>query len=86
MFSHEPEVGVKCRWKRGWRSSQRCTAGLVGGVIDKSVHPQVIGDLFVEANEELLELAGAVPAVSQPMTFPVAMSRAANRLVVPWRT
>src|SRR5687767_6071066 len=26
-FSHDASVGVKCRWKRGWRSSQRCTAG-----------------------------------------------------------
>src|SRR5213593_380853 len=21
---HEAPVGVKCRWKRGWRASQRC--------------------------------------------------------------
>lgn len=23
MLSQLPEVGVKCRWKRGWRSNQR---------------------------------------------------------------
>jgi hypothetical protein len=26
---HEPEVGVKCRWKRECRVSQRFTAGVL---------------------------------------------------------
>src|SRR5437870_13204365 len=26
---HEELVGVKCRWKRGWRSSQRWIAGVL---------------------------------------------------------
>src|SRR5881397_3795553 len=26
---HEAPVGVKCRWKRGWRASQRWIAGVL---------------------------------------------------------
>jgi hypothetical protein len=26
-FIQDPYVGVKCMWKRWWRSSHRCTAG-----------------------------------------------------------
>ena len=29
MLSHEPDVGVKCRWKRVCRLSQRFTAGVL---------------------------------------------------------
>jgi hypothetical protein len=28
-LSQEPPVGVKCRWKRGWRNSQRLMAGVL---------------------------------------------------------
>jgi len=29
MLSQDPEVGVKCRWKRGWRSSHRWMSGVL---------------------------------------------------------
>ncbi len=28
-FSQDELVGVKCRWKRGWRSSHRFTSGVL---------------------------------------------------------
>src|SRR3954469_10455434 len=50
-LSQELLVGVKCRWKRGWRTSQRRISGVFGG------------DLAVELVEELAELGGAVLAM-----------------------
>ena len=47
-LSDEPEVGAKCRWKRGWRRSQRRIPCLVGRVVvQDQVHAEVGADLLV---------------------------------------
>ena len=86
-FSQDPEVGVKWTWIRGLSASQALTFGvLVGGVV---VHHQMQlavgvgpGDLL----EERQELLVPVPLLAHPVTLPVAISSAANNVVVPCRT
>jgi hypothetical protein len=53
------------------------------------MHVEVGGHLLVDLDQELLELDGPMARWRWrrlPMTLPLAMSSAANRLVVPWRT
>ena len=58
--------------------------GLVGGVV---VHDQmnleIVRDVALDHPQELEELPAAVPREHCPMIVPVAMSRAANSVVVP---
>ena len=59
---------------------------LVGGVV---VHHQVQLDVGVGPGhvlEERQELLMPVLLLAQPVSFPVAISNAANKVVVPWRT
>ena len=55
-------------------------------VVADQMHVQVGGDLGVDEGQELAELDGAVAAVQGGDHGAVAMSKAANRLVVPCRT
>ena len=59
-LSHELEVGVKCRWKRGCLASQALTLGClwVRVVIEDHVHCQALGDLAVDLFQERQELYG----------------------------
>lgn len=69
-FSHEPEVGVKRMWIRGWVARQAFTPGLVGRVV---VHHQVQLDLGMGAGdmlEEDQELLMPVPLLAQPGHLP----------------
>jgi hypothetical protein len=60
--------------------------GLVSGVgIAGQVHVQVLGTSWASRARNLLNSMDRCRRCSDPMTCPVAMSRAANRLVTPWR-
>jgi hypothetical protein len=63
-FSHEHEVGVKCRVIRGWRLSQARPGGAVGGVVvDHHVQlPARIGD--GDLAQEGRKLLFAVPLMA----------------------
>jgi hypothetical protein len=58
-FSHDPEVGVKCSWTRGCRSSRARGRVLVGGqVVDHHVQPaaRIDGGDLVEGQELLVAM------------------------------
>ena len=66
-LSHDELVGVKCRWKRGWRSSHLWISGVlwVGRVVvQHQVQVQVGGDGGVDELEEAQELLVAVPGAA----------------------
>jgi hypothetical protein len=85
-FSREVLTGVKWGCWRGWRASQ----ALAGGALwvaccrapdecrDRRHRLRDLRQEFAEFDRAMFRLAG-------PMTRPVAMSRAANNEVVPWR-
>ena len=64
-FSHEPDVGVKCRVIRGFFASQALHVGvLVRGVV-VAHHVQLAARVFLgDLLEELQELGVAVPVVA----------------------
>ena len=64
LIQEEP-VGVKCRWKRGWRASQSLIAGVlwVAEVVADQVHVQLGGHGLVDGDQELPELDRPVLAV-----------------------
>jgi hypothetical protein len=60
---------------------------LVGSVVvDDQVHSQMGGNGTVNALQKGQKLLVAVPGLQSVNTVPVATSRAANKVVVPWRT
>jgi hypothetical protein len=60
--------------------------GLVGrGVVTDDVQLRLGWHRAIHLRQEPLELHGAVARVSWEMTLPEATSKAASRLVVPWR-
>src|SRR4029077_18187864 len=56
MLSHEPDVGVKCRWKRACRLSQRFTAGVLWVQVEIGQRPLVDG--LEKAEELAMPVAG----------------------------
>jgi hypothetical protein len=72
----------------GWLASHRWIVSvLMGGVvIADQMDVEVGGDFLVELGEELPEFDDRCRRCREPITCPVAMSKAANRLVTPlWR-
>ena len=65
-LSQDALVGVKCRWKRGWRSQpavdQRRLVGAV--VVENQVDVQLGGHRRVDRVEELAELDGPMAAMA----------------------
>src|SRR3954453_13650231 len=63
-FSHELDVGVKCRTKRGWAASQRWMAGvLCVEELSSDVDRELVWHLALDGLQELLELERAVASV-----------------------
>jgi len=64
MLSQELDVGMKCKWKRGWCSSQDRTRGClwVTIVVDDQMQMQAGGHFgikaFQKANEFLMSVTG----------------------------
>ena len=60
---------------------------LVGGiVVGDEMDVERFGDVGIDVAEEGKELLGTMALFALGQDVPVAMSRAANRVVVPWRT
>ena len=71
MFSHDPEVGVKCMWTRGVLRQPGLDVGvLVGGVVvahDVQLDSRVgLGDLLEEGQELLVGVLLEAPVGDQP--------------------
>ncbi len=61
--------------------------GLLGGVVvADQVDVEVLGDFLVQLGEEAADCTERCRRCSDPITCPVATSRAATRLVTAWRT
>ena len=69
----EAPVGVKCRWKRGCRASQRWMGGVlwVAGVVEDQMHVEPAGTRRSIVVEELPELEGAMPPMALADDLPV---------------
>ena len=66
-FSHDDEVGVKCRWNRGWRPARSHVGVFVGGVVvQDQMHRKPFGHLPVDGAEELQEFLVPVPGQALP--------------------
>lgn len=61
MFSHEPDVGVECRWKRGWRSSQRLMSGVLC-VVEDQVHVEMAGFCYTQLPDAYQEINALLTA------------------------
>src|SRR5215211_4784329 len=87
LIQEEP-VGVKCRWKRGWRASQsRIAAALwVARLSQITCTSRSVGTALSIAMRNFAELDCPVLAVQRGDDAAVGELNAANRLVVPWRT
>ena len=55
-------MGVKWRWNRGWRSSQRLISGVlwVDDVVDDEMDVEIVGHAAVDQVQEPAELLGPV--------------------------
>ena len=56
-----------------------------GVVVGYDVHGEALGHLPVDLLQEVQQLVVGVLGQAWPITLPVSTSRAANRVVVPWR-
>ncbi|GLV82459.1 hypothetical protein Slala03_21480 [Streptomyces lavendulae subsp. lavendulae] len=54
-------------------------------VVEDEMDLEIRRHLLADLGQELLELGGPVPSVEEPMTLPVATSRAEKSVVVPAR-
>ena len=72
-------MGVKCTWKRGWRSSQRWIEGVlwVEELSSTTCTSRCPGTAWSMSVQEAAELLGAMAGVMSAITFPEATSRAA---------
>lgn len=87
MFSHEELVGMKWRWKRGWRISHRSIAGVswVASLSRIRGTSRWSGTSVSIRSRNFSNSVARWRAWGEPITLPGVMSRAANELVVPWR-
>ena len=85
-FSHDDEVGVKCRSNLVTAQPALHVGMVVGGVVvQDQVYRKVFGHFAIDRAEELQELLVPVPGQTLPITVPVSTSIAANNVVVPLR-